>query len=163
MPCLICIYSEVTTPEMLPCIYNTFVSLSVTIIIVVQSVQLHLRVHLSTKTSKNDITMVQRKVDANDTMNQTRHLLSLLTMVLQSIIDGCIPELQEIRKLNAFLSSSHYVHGRTSLSTNRLTYWIAHMCLGMQGNQPLSLLVIPISADVHPLLPTTTHSPNSLS
>jgi hypothetical protein len=76
--------------------------------------------------------MVQHKVDANDTMNQTRHLLSLLTLVLQSIIDGCIPEQDEIRKLNAFLSSSHSVHGRTSLSTNQLTDWIARMCLGMQ-------------------------------
>jgi hypothetical protein len=83
--------------------------------------------------------MVHRKVDANNTMNQTRHLLSLLTMVLQSIIDGCIPELEEIRKLNAFLSSSHYVHGRTSLLTNQLTGWIACMCLGMQGK----LIAIP--------------------
>jgi hypothetical protein len=60
-----------------------------------------------TQTSNNDITMVQRKVDANDIMNQTRHLLSLLNMIMQCIIDGCLPELEEIRKLNAFLSLSH--------------------------------------------------------
>jgi hypothetical protein len=77
--------------------------------------------------------MVQCKVDANDTMNQTRHLLSLLTMMLQGITNGCLPELEVIRKLNAFLSSSHSVHGRTSLSKNQLTDWIARMCLGMQG------------------------------
>jgi hypothetical protein len=84
-------------------------------------------------TSKNDITMVQRNVKSNDSMNQTRHLLSLLTMVLQSIIDGCKPDLGEIRRLNAFLSSSHSVRGNTSLSTNQLTDWIARLCEGMRG------------------------------
>jgi hypothetical protein len=66
-------------------------------------------------------------------MNQTRHLLSLLTLVLCSIIDGCIPELGEIRRLNAFLSSSHTSRGNTSLSTNQLTDWIARLCEGMRG------------------------------
>jgi hypothetical protein len=78
--------------------------------------------------------MVQCKVDANDTMNQTWNLLSLLTMMLQGIIDGCLPELEEIRKLNAFLALSHSVHGRSSLSANQLIDWIARICLGMQGN-----------------------------
>jgi hypothetical protein len=52
-------------------------------------------------------------------------------MVLQSIIDGCIPELGESRGLDAFLSSSHSAHINTSLSTNQLTGWIARLCLGM--------------------------------
>jgi hypothetical protein len=77
--------------------------------------------------------MVQRKVEANDSMNQTCHLLSLLTMVLQSIIDGCTPELGEIRRLNALLPSSHSAHGNTSLSTNQLTDWIARLFEGMRG------------------------------
>jgi hypothetical protein len=86
-----------------------------------------------TETPNYDITRVQRKVYASDTKNQTRHLLALLTMMLQGIIDGCLPELEEIRKLNAFLTSSHLIHGSSSLSTSQLTDWIARMCLGMQG------------------------------
>jgi hypothetical protein len=88
---------------------------------------------VSTTTSENDITMVKRTVESNDTMNQTRHLLSLLTLVLCSIIDGCIPELGETRRLNAFLSSSHSARGNASLSTNCLTDWIARLCEGMRG------------------------------
>jgi hypothetical protein len=54
-------------------------------------------------------------------------------MILRSIIDGCIPELGEIRRLNAFLVSSHSARGNASLSTNRLTDWIASLCKSMRG------------------------------
>jgi hypothetical protein len=66
-------------------------------------------------------------------MNQTWQLLSRLTLVLRSIIDGCIPELGEIRRLNAFLSSTHSARGNASLSTNQLTDSIARLCEGMRG------------------------------
>jgi hypothetical protein len=66
-------------------------------------------------------------------MNQTRHLLSVLSLILRSIIYGCIPELGEIRRLNAFRSSSHSTRGNASLSTNRLTDWIVRLCEGMRG------------------------------
>jgi hypothetical protein len=66
-------------------------------------------------------------------MKQTRHLLALLTMMLQGIIYGCLPELEDISKFNAFLTSSHSVHGSSSLSTSYLTDWIARICLGIQG------------------------------
>jgi hypothetical protein len=35
-------------------------------------------------------------------MNQEQHLLALLTMMLQSILDGCLPELEEVQKLNTY-------------------------------------------------------------
>jgi hypothetical protein len=76
---------------------------------------------------------VQRKGYAKGIMNQIQHLLALLTMMLQGIIDGCLPEMSEIMKFNAFLTSSHYVHGSSSLSTSQLTDWIARIRLGIQG------------------------------
>jgi hypothetical protein len=53
-------------------------------------------------------------------------------MMLQGIKDGCLPELEEVRKLNAFLTSSHSVHGNSTLSPSQLTHWIARICLGIQ-------------------------------
>jgi hypothetical protein len=101
--------------------------------------------------------MVQRKVDANDIMNLTRHLLSLLTMVLGSIIDGCIPKLGEIRKLNAFLSASHSIHGNTSLSTDQLTDWIVRLCLGKQS-KPTSIPACPTNKRKRRATPINDHA-----
>jgi hypothetical protein len=66
-------------------------------------------------------------------MNQTRNLLFLLSLICRSIIDGCIPELGEIQKLQAFLESTHSTRGYASLSANRLAEWIARLCESMRG------------------------------
>jgi hypothetical protein len=68
----------------------------------------------------------------NGTINQSRHLLSLLT-ILQGIIDGCLPEIEEIRRLSYFLNAPSMVHGTSALSTSQLTDWIARMCLRIEG------------------------------
>jgi hypothetical protein len=78
-------------------------------------------------------TSVQCSVAINDIMNQSRHLLSLLSLIIRSIIDGCIPELGELQRLHTFLEASHSARGNVSLSTNRLADWIANLCDSMKG------------------------------
>jgi hypothetical protein len=79
------------------------------------------------------ITREQRKVRANGTMNKSRHLISLLTIMLQGIIDGCLPQMEEIMTLNSFLNTPPTVHGTSAVSISQLTDWIARMCFGIQG------------------------------
>jgi hypothetical protein len=86
-----------------------------------------------TETSENDINIgtVHRRI--NDIMNQPRHLLSLLSYIIRSIIDGCIPEIGELQSLHTFLEASHSARGNASLFTNRLADWIARLCDTVKG------------------------------
>jgi hypothetical protein len=70
----------------------------------------------------------------NSIMNQERHLLALLTMMLQAILDGCLPVEDQIRRPNTFVTTHHSVHGaQASLSTSHLTDWVFRICLGIQS------------------------------
>jgi hypothetical protein len=66
-------------------------------------------------------------------MNQSRLLLSLLSLLTRSIIDGCVPELGELRRFYAFLESSHSARGNVSMSAHRLADWVANLCDSTKG------------------------------
>jgi hypothetical protein len=76
---------------------------------------------------------VQCIVAIIDIMNQSMHLLSLMSLIICSMIDGYILELGERQRLHTFLETSHSTRGNVPLSTDRLPDWIATLCYSMKG------------------------------